>query len=394
MKRRFALLGLVALGATACGDIVDPVQQAAPAAAFAALGPGSEIIPGRFIVTLRPGVSAADVAARFGIQRTFTYTAALNGFAASLSDLAVSGLLADSRVAAIEPDQVMRASAVTQTGATWGIDRSDQRDLPLSTTFTYTNTGTGVNAYIIDTGIRFTHTEFGGRAVTGFDAVTAGGTALDCNGHGTHVAGTTGGASYGIAKGVKLFAVRVLACNGSGTTSGVIAGVDWVTNNHVKPAVANMSLGGGASTALDNAVKASIAAGVGYAIAAGNGNIFGLAENACNKSPARVPEAMTISATNNTDTKPGWANIGPCVDWFAPGVGITSAWFENDTQIKTISGTSMSTPHVAGVAAQYLQSNPAATPLNVADALRALTTPGKVKSPGTNSPNKLLFTNF
>jgi subtilisin family serine protease len=188
----------------------------------------------------------------------------------------------------------------TQTGATWGLDRIDQRNLPLSGTFTYTNTGSGVKAYVIDTGIRFSHSQFGGRAISGFDAVD-GGTADDCNGHGTHVAGTIGGSTYGVAKSVTLVGVRVLSCSGSGSTSGVIAGVDWVTGNHAagQPAVANMSLGGGASSALDSAVNNSINDGVSYAIAAGNGNFFGFAQNACNYSPARVAAAMTISANNH-----------------------------------------------------------------------------------------------
>src|SRR5262249_20633392 len=211
-----------------------------------------------------------------------------------------------------------------ESPVTWGLDRIDQRNRPLSNSFAYTDTGAGVTAYIIDTGIRFTHSEFGGRATTGYDAVTSGGNASDCNGHGTHVAGTVGGATYRVAKDVALVAVRVLNCQGSGTTAQVVAGIDWVTAHHAARAVANMSLGGGASTALDTAVRNSIASGVSYAIAAGNG-IFGLfAQNACNTSPARVTEAMTVSATDSSDRKPSWANVGTCVDWFAPGVSVTS----------------------------------------------------------------------
>jgi subtilisin family serine protease len=295
-------------------------------------------------------------------------------------------------VAYVEPDRVMR-TMVTQTGATWGLDRVDQRSRPLSGTFTYTNTGAGVRAYIIDTGIRFDHAQFGGRATSGFDAVD-GGAADDCNGHGTHVAGTVGGSSYGVAKGVSLVAVRVLACDGSGSTAGVIAGIDWVTANRVLPAVANMSLGGGASAALDAAVRRSIAAGVTYAIAAGNG-IFGIfAANACNYSPSRVTEGLIVSATNNTDAKQSWANYGTCVDLFAPGIGITSAWHTSTTATNTISGTSMATPHVAGVAALYLQGNPGATPAAVQSAINAAATTGVVRSPGSGSPNRLLFTSY
>ncbi len=354
----------------------------------------------RFIVVLDDSAGqaapvAAEHAARFGGEVHFVYEHALKGYSISTPSDLVAALAGDPRVAHVELDGVMTADT-TQTGATWGIDRIDQRQLPLSGTFTYTNTGAGVTAYIIDTGIRFSHTQFGGRAVTGTDTVTPGGNAADCNGHGTHVAGTTGGSTYGVAKQVSLVAVRVLNCSGSGTTAGVIAGIDWVTANHAAgaPAVANMSLGGGASTALDTAVRNSIADGVSYAIAAGNGNILGLAVNACTVSPARVTEAMTISATDSADQKPSWANIGTCVDWFAPGVSITSSWYSSDSATNTISGTSMATPHTAGVAALYLQSNPGAAPAMVQSALRALTTPNVVVSPGTNSPNRLLFTNF
>jgi subtilisin family serine protease len=283
----------------------------------------------------------------------------------------------------------------TQTGATWGLDRVDQRNRPLSGSFTYFNTGAGVTAYVIDTGIRFAHSQFGGRAVTGFDAVD-GGSADDCNGHGTHVAGTIGGSTYGIAKGVRLVGVRVLSCSGSGTTSGVIAGIDWVTGNHAAgaPAVANMSLGGGASTALDNAVRNSIADGVSYAVAAGNGNALGLAVDACGGSPSRVAQAMTISATDSSDRKAPWANTGTCVDWFAPGVSITSAWYTSNTATNTISGTSMATPHTAGVAALYLHGNPGASPATVTSALAAQTTRNVVSSPGAGTPNALLFTSY
>jgi subtilisin family serine protease len=342
-----------------------------------------------------PSWVAAQLSSRFGGSVSYVYSHALNGFALSLPPQAAQALARDPRVASVEADGVVTADT-TQSNATWGLDRVDQRALPLSGTFTYTRTGAGVKAYIIDTGIRFTHTQFGGRAIKGVDEVTANGTAADCNGHGTHVAGTVGGSTYGVAKGVTLVAVRVLNCNGSGTTSGVIAGVDWVAGNHAagKPAVANMSLGGGASSALDTAVRNSIADGISYAIAAGNGNIFGVAQNACNTSPARVAEAMTVSATNNTDTKASWANYGSCVDWFAPGVSITSAWYTSNTATNTISGTSMATPHTAGVAALYLQGNPSASPATVRAALFNNSTKNVVKSPGSGSPNALLFTNY
>jgi subtilisin family serine protease len=351
------------------------------------------------IVVLDDSVAtAAPVAAshsqRFGGALNRVYENALKGYAISMPQSRLGELLADPRVVSVEADGVVTTST-TQTGATWGLDRIDQRARPLSGTFTYTATGAGVKAYIIDTGIHASHTQFGGRVVQGRDTVDGALPAADCHGHGTHVAGTVGGSIHGVAKGVTLVAVRVLNCNGSGSTSGVIAGVDWVTGNHLagQPAVANMSLGGGVSTALDTAVRNSIADGVSYAVAAGNGNIFGQAVNACNGSPSRVAEAMTISATDSTDRKASWANYGNCVDWFAPGVSITSAWYTSNTATRTISGTSMATPHAAGVAAQYLQGNPSASPATVRTTLFNLTTKSIVTSSNTVN-NHLLFTNF
>jgi subtilisin family serine protease len=373
---------------------------AAGIAGGAAARPSDSSSWSTYIVTLRPATGdsrsiGAEAERRFGGSLAQVYTRALSGFAIRIPDALAERLASDPRVLAIEQDSVVTAD-VTQTPATWGLDRIDQRALPLNNSYTATATGAGVTAYIIDTGIRLTHTQFAGRAVTGYDAVTSGGTANDCNGHGTHVAGTVGGKDYGVADGVRLVAVRVLDCNGSGTTSGVIAGIDWVTSNHGagQPAVANMSLGGGASTALDNAVKNSIADGVAYAVAAGNGNSAGVAQKACNSSPARVPAAMTVSATNNADTKASWANYGTCVDWFAPGVSITSSWNTGDTATNTISGTSMATPHTAGVAALYLQGNPGATPQQVRDALYANSTKNVVVSAGSGSPNALLFESY
>jgi subtilisin family serine protease len=341
----------------------------------------------------KPGAVAAQHAARFNGTVTHVYRHALKGYAASLPSSAVSALRTDARVTLVEPDRRLRAST-TQANAVWGLDRIDQRSLPLSTTYTYTATGSGVTAYIIDTGIRLTHAEFGGRAVHGYDAISAGLTG-DCNGHGTHVAGTVGGATYGVAKGVRLVAVRVLDCAGIGLNSWVIAGVDWVTGNHAagQPAVANMSLGGGVSNALDTAVRNSIADGVSYAVAAGNGDDFGNQLDACTGSPSRVVQAITVSATNSSDAKASWANYGSCVDWFAPGVSIKSAWFLTDTSTNTISGTSMATPHTAGVAALYLEGTPGASPATVRDALFSLTTKSIVTASSTAN-NHLLFSNL
>ena len=352
--------------------------------------------PDSYIVVLKDNVSDAGAVARehgrrHGADVSFVYGHALKGYAARISGGRVDSVRADSRVAHIERDGDVHASA-TQSNATWGLDRIDQRS-GLSTTFNYTNTGAGVKAYIIDSGIHFAHDEFvGGRATSGFDSID-GGTADDCDGHGTHVAGTTGGATYGVAKAVSLVAVRVLDCSGSGSWSGVIAGVDWVTADHATgaPAVANMSLGGGASSAVDTAVRNSIADGVSYTIAAGNGNAGGVAQDACKSSPARVGEAMTISASDKTDRKASWANYGNCVDWFAPGVGITSSTIGSTTATATWSGTSMAAPHTAGVAALYLQTNTAAEPASVRGVLFNNATKGVVTSSKTAN-NHLLFT--
>ena len=392
--KKLALLGLASLALAACSDVPSPVGPALAPTPSPSASRGAAI-PGRYIVVFREGTDAESessrIASALGGTVRHTYRAALRGMAIELPEAAAAALRNVPSVALVEQDQIMTAST-TQSNATWGLDRIDQQALPLNATYVYDATGAGVTAYIIDTGILLAHSEFGGRAATGFDAITANGTAADCNGHGTHVAGTVGGTTYGVAKGVSLVAVRVLDCGGSGANSGVIAGVDWVTANHDAPAVANMSLGGGASTALDQAVANSVAAGVTYGVAAGNGNFLGWPQNACNYSPARVPSAITVSATDATDTKAGWANYGTCVDIFAPGVSIASAWYDGAT--RTISGTSMATPHVAGAAALYLERNPTAAPAQVASALTGNATANVVKSGGSGSPNRLLYTGF
>jgi chitodextrinase len=341
--------------------------------------PAAEVIPGQYIVVLRgsvddvPGV-ARELLARHGGSLRFTYESALKGFSASISVEGAAAIASDPRVAYVEQNQVVRI-ITEQTGATWGIDRIDQRNLPLSTTYVYNATGLGVKSYIIDTGIRTTHVDFAGRAIHGTDKVDNDADASDCNGHGTHVAGTVGGTTWGVAKAVTLVAVRVLDCGGSGTWEGVIAGVDWVTADHQagQPASANMSLGGGFSQAVNDAVANAVADGVVMAVAAGNGYA-----NACDGSPASTPEAMTVGATASNDAEAGFSDRGSCLDIWAPGVSITSAWHTSDAATNTISGTSMATPHVAGAAALYLESNTSATPAQVDQALSDNATTGKI----------------
>jgi len=358
---------------------------------------GNQAIPQHYIVVLdvdaagRQGnlsaarSTASDLAFRAGAEVTNVYAHALNGFSARMSDNQAVALADDPRVAFVEEDSMMFAT-VNQINPPWGLDRIDQRALPLNQTYSYTSTGSGVNAYIIDTGIRTTHTQFGGRASKVFDAIGDGQNGNDCNGHGTHVAGTVGGSTYGVAKAVRLFAVRVLSCSGSGSTSGVIAGVDWVTRNHVSPAVANMSLGGGVSNALDTAVRNSIASGVTYSIAAGNSN-----QNAANSSPARVSQAITVGASTQSDARASFSNFGSVVDIFAPGSGILSAYRTSDTATATLSGTSMAAPHVAGVAARYLQNNQGASPATVRNAIVNAATLNRLTGLPTGTANRLLF---
>ena len=329
---------------------------------------------------------AEELAATHRGKLKHVYKNALNGFAVEMSPADAERLSEDFRVAFVEEDGVVTLDA-TQSNPPWGLDRIDQRSRPLSGTYTFNWTGAGVFAYVIDTGILTSHTQFGGRAANVFDAF--GGNGQDCNGHGTHVAGTVGGSTYGVAKSVNLRGVRVLNCSGSGTNSGVIAGVDWVRVNRQNPAVANMSLGGGASSALDTAVNNLSNSGVAIAVAAGNSNT-----NACNSSPARAANAITGGSTTSTDARSSFSNFGSCLDLFAPGSGILSAWIGSTTATRTISGTSMASPHVAGVAALYKQANPSASASTVRNAIVNGATTNVVTSAGTGSPNRLLYSLF
>ncbi|MGW5702325.1 S8 family peptidase [Amycolatopsis japonica] len=361
----------------------------AQAAEGAIVGAGAEgAVADSYIVVLKDGSTAdkPSLASKFGGAIGRQYTQGISGFSVVLKERQAKRLAADPAVAFVEQDKVLRAEATQTNPPSWGLDRIDQRDLPLDGKYNYSTTASNVNVYVLDTGIRATHTDFGGRVKQGYDFVDNDTNADDGYGHGTHVAATIAGAKYGVAKGASLYPVRVLGSDGSGTTAGVISGVDWITKNAKKPAVANASLGGGASTALDTAVRNSIKSGVTWTIAAGNSNV-----NAANTSPARVTEALTVAAADRTDRRASFSNYGSVVDLFAPGVSITSAWKDNDTATYTGNGTSFAAPHVAGAAALYLSTHTGATAAQVAQALISASTPGKVTNPGSGSPNRTLY---
>lgn len=347
-------------------------------------------IPGKYVVVLKDdaGVAAtrdvSSMAADVGATVHDRYNHALNGFSATMDDAAVDELRADPRVAFVQADQVVHATETQSPTPSWGLDRVDQEELPADDSYTYNETGAGVTAYIVDTGINAAHSDFGDRVGEGFSSVEGG--TDDANGHGTHVAGTVGGEEYGIAKEVALEPVRVLDAQGSGSTAGVVEGVDWVAQNASGPSVANMSLGGPADPALDAAVQGAIDAGVTFAVAAGND--YGA--DACGSSPASVPDAVTVASTADDDSASEFTNGGDCVDLAAPGTDITSDWIGGPDATNTISGTSMATPHVAGTAALYLEANPDAAPADVSTGLVDEATPDVITGLPTGTPNLLL----
>ncbi|MFI1166985.1 S8 family peptidase [Streptomyces sp. NPDC020801] len=370
---------------------VSPAAQAQQPAEGTVYGLHAEgAVAGSFVVLLDHSASPAQkaqLAAQYGGKLSRTYGSAVNGFSAtSLTETEAKRLAADPAVATVEQNKTFHTEATQDNPPSWGLDRIDQTDTAGDHKYTYPDkAGEGVTAYVIDTGVRISHKDFEGRASYGFDAVDNDGTADDGNGHGTHVAGTIAGTAHGVAKKAKIVAVRVLDNNGSGTTEQVVAGIDWVTKNHKGPSVANMSLGGGADPALDAAVSKAIASGVTFAVAAGNEST-----DAAKGSPARVPEAITVASSTNSDAQSDFSNYGSVVDLYAPGSDITSDWNDSDQATKTISGTSMATPHVTGAAALYLAGHPDATPAQVASALTGAATGGKITNPGSGTPNKLL----
>jgi subtilisin family serine protease len=368
-----------ALALAACSD-QSPVAGRAPTAA-PLLSASANGIDGSYLVILNEDANPRSVAAIAGVDPHFVYTANVNGFAAELNQGQLNALQHNPNVAYIEQDQAFEATT-TQSGATWGIDRIDQRNRPLSGTYTYTTTASNVTAYVIDTGIQTSHPQFGGRAAVSYDAL--GGNGQDCNGHGTHVAGTIGSSTYGIAKGVKLRAVRVLNCSGSGSTAGIIAALDWVRLNRSGPSVANMSLGGGLSSTLNTAASNLANSGVFLAVAAGNEN-----QNACNVSPASAASATTVAASTSTDAKASYSNYGSCVDVYAPGSSITSTWLNSGTN--TISGTSMASPHVAGVAALYKGAFGEAASSTVDAWIKNNSTANVITGNPAGTPNRLLY---
>lgn len=381
---------VVTLISGGCQDSSGPVA-ATVARSNVAAAPANDVIPDEYIVLLRATPAQVPILAKqllrgHNAELRYTYTGVLQGFAARIPGQAIEALKRNPVVSLIEEDRVMQADEIQVAPPSWGLDRVDQSALPLSASYSYGPTGAGVHVYIIDTGIRSTHQEIVGRVQPGFSAIADSLGSEDCYGHGTHVAGTVGGASVGVAKEVTLHAVRVLSCTGGGTLTGVVAGLDWVARNRVLPAVANMSLGGGLSSTLNLAVANLAATGVAVTVSAGN-----YATDACHYSPASAPEAITVGATDNLDAQANYSNYGDCLDLYAPGSAITSSWIGSDTTYRTANGTSMAAPHVAGAAALYLQLNPSASAQQVSDGLTGAATTRALSGLDRSSPNRLLY---
>jgi len=372
------------------------LTYAAPATTNSVLGSSEAkgIIKNQYIVILNKDVGSSNefaqgIAKQHGGKVLQTYDAVLKGFAIYLPDVAgtafVEAMKKNPKVVSIENDTIMKVDATTQSNPDWGLDRIDQRNLPLDSAYSYLQTGSGTTAYIVDTGILSTHQQFSGRVLSGYTAISDGNGTSDCHGHGTHVAGTVGGSTYGVAKNVSLVPIRILGCDGSGASSNVIAGLDWILKNGKKPAVVNISLGGEANASLDSAVENLFNNGYVMVVAAGNSNT-----DACSSSPARVSKAITVAATDNTDTRASYSNYGSCVDIFAPGSQINSSWIGSNTATKVLNGTSMATPHVVGVVAEMLQSTPTATHQTISTNLLNQASSNVVKNP-SGSPNRLLY---
>lgn len=372
------------------------LTYAAPATTNSVLGSSEAkgIIKNQYIVILNKDVGSSNefaqgIAKQHGGKVLQTYDAVVKGFAIYLPDVAgtafVEAMKKNPKVVSVENDTIMKVDATTQSNPDWGLDRIDQKNLPLDSAYSYLQTGSGTTAYIVDTGILSTHQQFSGRVLSGYTAISDGNGTNDCHGHGTHVAGTVGGSTYGVAKNVSLVPIRILGCDGSGASSNVIAGLDWILKNGKKPAVVNMSLGGEANASLDSAVENLFNNGYVMVVAAGNSNT-----DACSSSPARVSKAITVAATDSTDTRASYSNYGSCVDIFAPGSQINSSWIGSNTATKVLNGTSMATPHVVGVVAEMLQSTPTATPQTISTNLLNQASSNVVKNP-SGSPNRLLY---
>jgi subtilisin family serine protease len=384
VSRRFLLVGAIATAVGAATTISSPADHEIRLVQVASATNGTAI-PGQYIVTLRRGTSTPDTAGRNRIATLRRFDAAvLNGFAAKLTSDQLNTLRRDPSVAAIEQDRIATITTTQGSPLPYGLDRIDQRSLPLSKSYTYSARGTGVNAYVIDSGIYTGHTEFGGRAKIAYDAL--GGNGQDCNGHGTHVAGIIGSKTYGVAKNVNLWAVRTLDCSGSAPYSTVIAAVNWVRLNARKPAVANLSLGGPKSDAVNTAITNLSKSGVFVAVAAGNDG-----KNACNTTPAGAGWVQAVGATDSGDYHKSWSSYGGCVDIQAPGSNIWSTYIGSSTATKALSGTSMASPYVAGVAALYKSAKGEASFPTIQQWLNTNGTAGKVKSLPSGTPNRLLY---